>query len=488
LTRGQNICAHTVKQFTSLAALLEEQSDATFENDRERISRLAFDSYVNRPLVGNSPVRKTCYRSPVDAVRSMIKITNEVDWAMCDLVLRGTSLARVHRILDRVQQSNVNILTRSLILLNLFFDEKLLGQYDLKQMIVEHMQQWMFVPDEFIAYEYCQHFLNRLAKPIYDTLKVKALNRCRQRVYMEAAMIPDWVSLQLEGRTVDIAYRKERNPDPSMPPFISQYVLSNLIRIMDRHVAVALELGLFCGYQDICTALWYRDYILSTLLSTLTAMRNSKAAALEQHHTSGPSKHQGKSKRKGGHKSKLAKEQADLPQHGPMENEAMEDDFEFILIKLKRDLCRGTKLFIAALELATILRPKKLEFTNQSKVFDERFGAFATIVTPPLITYEDFLESSDASGASPDDLLLTISTSFQVCKKSAEHLIHNLTSLDSRYSPAQDAELRSLLKVALGNSIYAMKLKSAQAANEECKLKVTFKFEGASQFCTLKLV
>lgn len=163
----------------------------------DRVRHLTCDPFVNRPRVGNTPIRKPMHRTPREAVDALKVIVRELDWALCDLLLSGTSLGRILRMLDRVQRSKVNILTRSLIVLNLYFEEKLLGRHDVEKLIWDHMRQLTSVPDELIKEdEHSRAFLSRLAKPVYDTLKVRALNRCRQRAYIESIMISDWVTLQ----------------------------------------------------------------------------------------------------------------------------------------------------------------------------------------------------------------------------------------------------------------------------------------------------
>lgn len=307
------------------------------ESARERkLLQQTFDPFVNRPLFGNSPVRKVVFLEPDRSLDLLSKIVAEVDWTLCDLVLKGTSLNGIRRILDRLSNSSINILSRSLMVLNLYFDEKLLGQFSLLDLIVRHMQELAGVPNDIFETKHGQIFLNRLAKPVYDTLKLRLLNRNRQRAYMEAVIIQDWAQLQQEAHIVDVHYRKEKGLDGKSPPYISHYVLANLVELMDRHVAIGVELCLFQSQEDLAIVYWYRDFLLSTLLNNMTAMRRSRESttkANEQHIDS--SSKQGKGKKKGNVKKE---KNGSTQQKGPTNGE---EDFDFMVIECKRGLCRG---------------------------------------------------------------------------------------------------------------------------------------------------
>jgi hypothetical protein len=95
-------------------------------------------------------------------------VASELEWAVCDVILEGNTLGRITRMLENNSTRGIggavptptsksdsvdidlpfgisglaienpvgiNILSRSLMLLNLYFDDKLLGQYDFPDMI-----------------------------------------------------------------------------------------------------------------------------------------------------------------------------------------------------------------------------------------------------------------------------------------------------------------------------------------------------------------
>ena len=302
---------------------------------------MTFDSYVNRPLVGNAPVRKIVFREAQESIGLLTTITKEIDWALCSLLTKGNTLARIKRMLGRISVASTNILTRSLIVLNLYFDDKIFGQYSLTEMITSHMQQLSHIPDSVFESSSSQAFLNRLAKPIYDTLKVLILNRNRQRAYIEAVMLPDWASLQQEAHVVDATYRKDTNASATSTPHFSLYILFITVELMDHFIALGIELKLFYGAHELAVAYWYRDFLLSSLLSQLSAMRRSKVASKTEERQLVDATKANKLKKKG------AKHQFKKGMNGTTENvatptaETLEDEFDFLLLGLKRGLCRG---------------------------------------------------------------------------------------------------------------------------------------------------
>ena len=442
----------------------------------QALIRQTFDPFVNRPFLGNTPVRKVSFRTPKEAVPVLVTISAEINWAVCNLLLRGSSLGRIQRMLDRVTRSDVNILSRSLIVLNLYFEERILGQYPLRQMIIDHMRQMMHVPPAFLKNEHSQIFLNRLAKPIYDSLKLRVLNPNRQRAYIEAVLLQDWTSLQNEAHLVDVHYRQVNKLDSKTPPYFSQYVLTTLIRLMDRHVSSGIELGIFYGHHDLSFAYWYRDFLLSALLSNLSMMRRAKDL---QRASKRPAETKGRGKKKNHKKNGSATEEK-TP-------EDLEDEFELVVVGLKRMLCRGLLRFIAALQQAGILKEKHYEFTSLEKIFDKRFELFQSVQQPPSLSYSDYLEGSSFSRVPQNELVESTAEWFQSCKTTVDRLVASISTIDPDYTPMQEDEVRSLLKVCVGNLVYVRRLQQLIETTPDKPVQVDFDFSANKEFCTIKL-
>lgn len=163
----------TCKSVTSSARLVDTDGRLCSVGDKRLDSLLhaSFDPFVNRRLLGNAPVRKARFCNTFKVIDSLSRVVSELEWAVCDVILDGNTLGRIMRMLENNSSRGIggafpmntkpnnddddeppfgnsglaienpvgiNILSRSLMLLNLYFDDKLLGQYDFPDMIGEY--------------------------------------------------------------------------------------------------------------------------------------------------------------------------------------------------------------------------------------------------------------------------------------------------------------------------------------------------------------
>ena len=239
-------------------------------------------------------------------------------------------------------------------------------------------------------------WLTRIAKPMYDTLKALCLNRHRERGFTESVLLPAFQVLQYEAATVDEKFRAENGLDATKVSYATNYVILNTIRLMERHVGLGIELGLYPNWYDLNTALWYRDFLLSALMNVKGSVvrdrtqrkemdqqiereeeeeRNRVAAATEaakqtqsmqqQHQQQHGGKKRGKAKK--GKKSKQQQQKqvtatsSQIPNNGTsttstqLTAEDFEDRLEYTSLLLHRNLCRGLVRYIAVLRQAKML-------------------------------------------------------------------------------------------------------------------------------------
>mmetsp|Transcript_18875 Transcript_18875/g.44104 ORF Transcript_18875/g.44104 Transcript_18875/m.44104 type:complete len:772 (-) Transcript_18875:85-2400(-) len=452
------------------------------QKEEEELVIQVFDSYVNRPLFGNTPVRKVSFLSTKESIGKLTEITSELDFSVCGLLAHGSSMARIERMLRRF--SSLNVLSRSLIVLNLFFDELLLGQHALQPLIVSHMRQWEHVPADLIQDPHALAFLSRLAKPVYDILKLQASSRNRQRAYMEASMLREWTSLQNEANLVDVNYRREHSLDNSTPPYFGHYVLAVLLRLMDQHLSCGIEVGLFCGHDEICSAFWYRDFLLAALNQNLNLMRRGremyKALVAAK-----PTETKGKGGKKRNSKSSKANGTAGKAKQRTLEE--LEDALELQVLEAKRMLCRGIVRFIVAVRQAGYFEIPDYEFTSRQTIFENRFSVFESIRHPPPLTFQDYLEGSDGSNISVEEMCQSATEVFKTCRALIESVLNDIGSVNATFAPVQEMEARSLLRVCVGNSVYLMKLNQLAAGGDTGKqVKFEFDFEAHKEFCIVK--
>lgn len=333
--------------------LSETKQDETSDSP---LLRRYFDPFLYRPLVGNAPIRKVAFRKPLESISILSMILSEIGWTACDLSLCGSNLGQIRRLLNRFSRKSLNVLSRSLMVLDLYFHDKCLGQYDLQYLIAADMKQLSGAPDALLSSVHGNALLARMAKPVYDTLKLFLLNRNRQQAYLDAAMIPDWSALQQEARAVDLNYCMENQLPTTSPPFFSQYVLYNLVWLMDHYIVLGLELDLYHGYHDLSVAYWYRDVLLSSLLNTLLTMKRNKLEARQKQERETKSK--GKKKGKG---RKVV--------DATSTKEDTEDDFDLTILSLKRVLCRGLARVSLICRYIVLVSAATLVLTDPTRSF-----------------------------------------------------------------------------------------------------------------------
>ena len=119
-----------------------------------------------------------------------------------------------------------------------------------------------------------------------------------------------------------------------------------------------------------------------------------------------------------------------------------------------------------------------------------RFRPFESIPQPPPLRYEDYLAGSDFSNVLPDDLQKATAECFQASKSYLDHLNAEVDSIAEEYRAIDKDELKQLAKVAVGNSVYLLKLqqklKSRQA---DGRVEATIEIDADShkRFCTIKV-
>ena len=506
------------------------------DTEMDSLLHVSFDPFVNRRLLGNAPVRKARFCSTNEVIDSLSRVVSELEWAVCDILLEGNTLGRITRMLENscargyggvIPRSSdnehdppfgnqglaidnpvgINILSRSLMLLNLYFDDKLLGQYDFPDMIGQHMQQVCAVPDLLLesAYPGCGHsWLVRLAKPIYDTLKALCFDQHRERTFTEAFIFPAFASLQLQAREVDESFRLEHGfESQKVASYASNYVIVQTIRLMERHVGIGISIGLYPKWYDLSTAYWYRDFLLSALLNIRGSIEQErmerKAMELrikleeeERKKVNATAKKQiiKKGKKKGKKKDPnvdMVRDSA-IKAAARVTAEDFEERVEYTSLTIRRYLCRGTVRYIAALRQAGLLTEPPLSitmFTSHQRRFEKRFESFTILPQPQPLSFEDYLRGSDFSAVRNDDLVQSAGDCFRSCKGVIEKLMQAVIARnDDFYVSIRREEAIALTKVCVANSLFLHKLSIAPPSKVS---EVSVEFNAHKEYCTLNL-
>ncbi len=309
----------------------QENLDLDSQQQNKKILFETFDPYINRHLLGNAPVRNistfyfTDTNHTMHSIQSLFYITQELATAVCTLLLDGNDLNKICCILQcltcrtttckttntssssssttttkadtATHSSNVNILSRSLLIINLYFNDLLFGQHILPSTISQSMINYYNVPSALLYHtEYGNQFCNRLGKPIYDVFKVYLLNKSRQREFISQVLFQEWNGLVNEAAIVDHCFHRDylstdngsddnnNNHGSGNMSFVTNYILYMIVELMERYIYIGMEIGLFNGSWHLLTGYWYLSFLNSTRLNLLTGMRDCMKArkAMEQ--------------------------------------------------------------------------------------------------------------------------------------------------------------------------------------------------------------
>ena len=262
-----------------------------------------FDFNINHPLMGNTPLRKISnYKGSVEeAIAVLISICFDLADIGCGVGIRimtDNTPSFVHQNLQRTQSTlkrisssrNCNILVRSVLALNLYFDEKIHGQYNLSNWIhnsimcyscpklVIHPQEKEKKNDTIElsnTFDYGAAFLLRLEKPIYDSCKLLLLNRSRQRTLLSEHYFKEWSLLQTEANALDFYFTTTSSPHDELSSngrSITHWVLLQTLLVMEHYIDLSIDTGLVHEHQDLVLAYWYLSFLYSAHLNVLNTL------------------------------------------------------------------------------------------------------------------------------------------------------------------------------------------------------------------------
>jgi len=547
---------NAISKFSSVGLLEKDGRLRKMGDSRlDQLLSASFDPFVNRRWLGNAPVRKATFRPLLDVINSISLLAEELEWAVCNPILYGNTLGRVTRMLEsnsirgcggpcppkqpkevelspnepqcntqHIASMGISILSRSLLVLNLYFDDKLFGQYDFHQMIAQHMRQFCAVPEAMFTSTSpgCGvAWLGRLAKPMYDTLKALCLNRHRERAFTEGILIPAFGSLQNEAAAVDLAFRREHDlDDRTTQSYATNYIICMTLRLMERHIGLGIGLGLYPRWYDLSTAFWYRDFLLSAMINVRGTIAQARMERKRMELQIEIEKEEEERKLRANHKKSGGKKKG---KKAPAKSSTMsdvtasaiealtksneedfEDRLEYTVLTLHRNLCRGLVRYIAFLRQAKLLPdpPASLTmFTTHRRRFEKRFEAFQGLPQPPHLSYEDYVKGSDFSMVNNKDLLSSAVECFRMGKSAIDRLLETILEVDVEtftintaekrkdddlYISIRREEVRAFAKVCVTNSLSLHKLSSiVEKHKSDCE--VLLEFSAHKQYCTLTI-
>eukprot|EP00903_Cladosiphon_okamuranus_P014294 g13276.t1 len=242
----------------------------------------AFEAEMNRHLLGSSPQHHVHFRrGRAEGPRALILLAREAGRA-CGVV-RCEDLLGVRRCLMRLFQppedavgaiiGTASLFARSVAAVCLYRQEMVLGRFDVIWFVAEAMTD-VGVPDAVVTSPSGMAFLERVGKPVYETLRMLCLNRARQRTSLELQM-QDWRTLQAYADNVDDAFQLQYGLAPTTQRYMSKWALTEVLGLMHRYLQIGVELQLPSAHEWSGTY-WYWDYVMTTKMMTEGSLREAK--------------------------------------------------------------------------------------------------------------------------------------------------------------------------------------------------------------------
>ncbi|XP_041464934.1 N-alpha-acetyltransferase 35, NatC auxiliary subunit-like [Lytechinus variegatus] len=310
------------------------------------------------------------------------------------------------------------------------------------------------------AKEMADSMLMHSVRPMCSLIQIHGHNRARQRDKF-GQLLEELATLQDQAEKVDAnlhTIMSKAEVRKTYEASFSCWVMYHTLRTMILYVQSGFELELY-GIHEYHYIFWYlSDFLYAWFISTL-----SQADSMLGDHESQYTEPQGK--------GRSNKKKAKRKRPRPLER-------ELALSKAQQALCSGYYKAVMGFRLDSKIKQPNSEFDNEKVRFEHRFNAFATILTPPLVQYDQFCEiTTPKAGDTPPRSLALYGTASELFSHAAE-------LLDKVPSP--NAEIQSLIRVAKTNNVVLRLLVGGHKRDSQAPPQ--FDFNTHRTFPIIKLV
>ncbi len=418
----------------------------------------AFDSGVNRQILGSSPPRA----EPVIDLQSAHKefstfVSNLL--AMCALT-SCERLSDMYRGLHRLSERNPCIVVRSLLIPLLYSkDGKALGKYRYQAWLTQNMKEYG-IPAHIVAIDSALPFIEVLVKAMYEVLRLLTANRARQRRNLPD-ILADWGILHQEASMQDQLMFEELYPkdlDKMSPEELKQklhfcftaWVQDWTIALMIHHLQLGFELEVYAWHENDIM-FWYLQFLINRSI-------DSKDLLLQYTDRLVLSASQSSAKETAGEKKARKKLLKTLIQHSEENAANQEIVRDNTFMKIECLLAEGMLRIILGLRTQGKMPYPKFEFGSEKIRFNHRLLPYQFTQMPPPLPYESYAQISDLGQYQAVNLFENAAQFFQQAKVqiAAFKKNENLATVDRE-------QLSSLLKVAVTNNVTIMREKNTPA-------------------------
>ncbi|KAI5708741.1 hypothetical protein M8J76_002289 [Diaphorina citri] len=306
--------------------------------------------------------------------------------------------------------------------------------------------------------EAVESFLNHCVRPFAGLIQMCGHNRARQRDRL-SHLLEEFAALQDEAERVDAflhTLSQKCDPPRSHLACFGTWILYYTLRIISMYLLAGFELELYSVHEYYYIYWYLYEFLYAWLISALTRadnflveqeMLNEVQSAAAQH-GAGAVQTGGKRAAGGGKKSK-----------GKSRKKSRAATREIVMYQALQNMCGGYFKALLGFESdGKLPPPPHSEFSSERVRYEHRFAPLSTLVTPPHVQYEEFVDSV-AHLATDDPSEACVSLYIAACK----HFHTARSLLESIVNP--DPQVLDLIRIMKTNFI-VVKLFATRGVNK----------------------
>merc|ERR1719419_1050611 len=306
-------------------------------------------------------------------------------------------------------------------------------------------------------------FFSQCCRPFGLLLQATGHNRARQRDKI-SQVLEEFSSVQEEADRLDnmlntLSLSGEGASGKPHSLFLGTWLLYHVLKLMVRYTLSGFELELY-SVHEWAMVFWY---LYELLYPWLINCLHRADTVLSEH-----IENIDREKREKGGKGK--KKTKAMTKKGVKSRPYLS---EIARYQAHASMCAGYyKLMVAAKQEKKIMIPNS-QFDNEIVRYEHRFGAFANLLTPPLMPYTQFKEVLEHTEKASIKTLYTAASS---------HFGQARQILETVQASLPDEEISSLITINKTNFVVASVL------TRDCNREIDFEFSLHQNFPIVKLV
>lgn len=393
-----------------------------------------FEPLIIKRLGATSPPRHIDLPTLDQAFDMFDKLLNDLT-AICGIT-ECTTLRQLQDFFLLFSKRKPNVVSRSRLRV-LFKDSppEFFNKVKGTDLVAESMLSFSVFEAPWLKTHQAMELIERSATVVFQLFHILCRNRSRQRRAL-AHTFESWALLQQEADQLDAMIDEKRTESR-----FTLWMADQTIAVMNHFQFLGIEIELFEDHE-LPAVYWYLDYTLGRYVHN-----QADAATIAKLRT------QNKAARKG-RKPNARKDKPEAPPMTPLQ----------LIAEAQQALSRGIMRLMFGLMRDNRFQSPDLTFGSSDIRFFHRFWPFVRLQNPLPLNHQLFEQYTNYSNHSPSTIYQSAVDCFKLAQNCLERLIAAPNTIPACYTVP---ELRSVAKVALGNSVQTqLLLRLCSTSNE----------------------